>query len=87
MKTAKKDGSMNEFHGFLFSKLHLIGSKSEGPTYFLQQFDYSEIAITKQTHLWEQDPRLQEHLGSKITIDGKLVSGCLNYEKVRPYSP
>ncbi len=86
MKTVKKGGATNKFHGFLFSKLHSIGRKSEGPAYFLQQFDYSEIAINKQVPLWEQDPYLQGHLGSKITIDGKLVSGFLDYEEVRPYS-
>jgi len=39
---------MSEFHGFMFSKLHLIGSKSEGPRYLLQQFDYSEIHVAKK---------------------------------------
>ncbi len=78
---------MNEFHGFLFSKLHAIGSKSEGPTYFLQQFDYKEIEIEKKTHPWEQDPDLQKYLASKITIAGELVSGHLRYDKVKPYSP
>jgi hypothetical protein len=77
---------MGEYHGFLFSKLHLIGTKSEGPTYLLQQFDYSEIPIVKQAELWKEDPILQKHLGSKVNIGGKLASGWLFHESVTPYS-
>ena len=78
---------MSEFNGFLFSKLHLIGSKSEGPSYSLQQFDYSEIPIAKHAELWEQDPNLQKALGSKVTIGGKLSAGKLQYNSITPYSP
>jgi len=78
---------MSRFDGFLFSKLHLIGSKSEGPAYILQQFDYSEIAIVKKAPLWEKDPGLQKHLGSKITIEGSLLSGRLSYDNVSPRAP
>jgi hypothetical protein len=77
---------MNEFHGFMFSKLHLIGSKSEGPTYFLQQFDYGEIPVEKKAALWQEDPALQKHLASKVTIGGELTAGRIRYEKVLPYS-
>jgi len=78
---------MSEFHGFMFSKLHLIGSKSEGPSYSLQQFDYSEIPIAKQAELWEEDPNLQKELGKKVTVAGELSSGRLQYDKIIPYSP
>jgi hypothetical protein len=78
---------MSEFHGFLFSKLDLIGSRSEGPTYFLQQFDYSEIPIEKRAELWQEDPNLQEVLATKVTVIGNLSAGGLGYDSVRPYSP
>ncbi len=77
---------MTRFDGFLFSKLHLIGSRSEGPVYILQQFDYAEIPIAKKAPLWGNDPKLQEHLGSKITIEGRVLSGLLSYDAVIPYT-
>lgn len=77
---------MKEFQGFLFSKLHLIGSKSEGPSYFLQQFDYSEIPIVKKAELWLEDPGLQNSLGTKVSIIGELSAGRLHYDEIRPYS-
>ena len=79
-----KNGLSNEFRGFLFSKLQGFGTKSEGPIYFLQQSDLTELMIEKQTQLWQEDPHLQKYLGSKVKINGKLVSGCLKYEKVDP---
>ena len=76
---------MSEFHGFIFSKLHLIGSKSEGPNYFLQQFDYSELPLAKQAQLWEEDPVLQKALGTKVTVSGKIAGGKLRYDNITPY--
>lgn len=78
---------MSEFHGFLFSKLHSIGSRSEGPTYFLQQFDGKDLEIKKKAEAWEQDPALQKYLGSKITVNGTLVEGRLQYEQISEYKP
>ncbi len=78
---------MSQFHGFVFSKLYLIGSKSEGPSYFLQQFDYSEIPVVKHAELWKEDPILQKALGTKVTIDGELSAGRLHYDNIMPYSP
>lgn len=77
---------MNDYKGFLFSKLEAIGSKSEGPVYFIQQFDYLEIKIVKNANPWEQDPVLQKYLGSKVEINGHLESGCLKYDKIGPYT-
>jgi len=76
-----------KFDGFVFSKLRAIGSKSEGPAYYLQQWDYEEIAIAKKTHLWQEDPALQQYLGKKATIEGKLNHDVLDYEKIGDYLP
>jgi len=78
---------MTAFHGFVFSKLHLIGTRSEGPKYVLQQFDYSELAILKQTDLWQEDPKLQKELGKKVTLEGKLTEAGLIYDHFSPYVP
>lgn len=77
---------MSDYKGFLFSKLEAIGSKSEGPVYYIQQLDYIEIKILKKANPWEQDPALQKYLGSKVDISGQLESGGLKYEKIGPYT-
>ena len=76
---------MERFDGYLFSKLDNIWSKSEGPKYFLQQFDYKEIVVIKQVHLWEEDPNLHKFLGKKVTIEGKLSYSGIVYEKIIDY--
>jgi hypothetical protein len=77
---------MTEFHGFLFSKLHSIGTKSEGPLYILQLFDETEIVINKKATPWQQDLELQKFISTKVTITGECSSaGLLDYEGVSPF--
>jgi len=76
-----------EFDGYVFSKLHAIGTKSEGPAYFLQQWDYREIQIAKKAHLWEDDPALHQFLGKKATIEGSLDQNIIHYDKITGYQP
>jgi hypothetical protein len=82
---------MKELSGFLFSKLGRIGSRSEGPDYFLQQFDRSErpivekvIPIHKEVHLFEKDPVLEKYLAMEVTIRGRIVEGFLHYKEIHP---
>ena len=81
----KRDDKMERFDGYLFSKLHLIGSKSEGPTYFLQQFDYKEYKVIKHAQLWEEDPELHKFLARKVTIEGAMSYSGIVYEKIMDY--
>lgn len=78
---------MEIFDGYLFSKLDCIGSKSEGPKYFLQYFNYLEDVVEKQAHLWEEDPNLHQYLNKKVTIEGKLSSGGIMYDAISEYKP
>ncbi|KIX13928.1 BsuPI-related putative proteinase inhibitor [Dethiosulfatarculus sandiegensis] len=75
---------MAVFEGYLFSKLHLIGSKSEGVSYFLQLSDYEEVYVTKKAVLWQQDEVLHPYLNQKVSIKGELVQGALQYEEISP---
>jgi hypothetical protein len=70
------------FDGYLFAKLQLIGSKSEGPIYLLQGWDYSEIPVVKAAALWENDPKLHPFLGQKVTITGKFGFDGIHYQKI-----
>jgi hypothetical protein len=82
---------MSELSGYLFSKLGRIGSRSEGPDYFLQQFDRSMhpvvekvIPIHKKANLWEDDPVLRKYLAMEVDIHGRIVGGHLHYREVHP---
>lgn len=77
---------MKELEGFLFSKLGRIGSKSEGPDYYLQLFDSTEIPIVKKVHLWQEDPLLQKHLATKVILSGHFDGGFFHYEKIHAYA-
>ena len=83
----KGDDKMERFDGYMFSKLHLIGTKSEGPTYFLQQFDYKDYKVIKHAQLWEEDPELHKFLARKVTIEGSMTLNGIVYEKIVDYKP
>jgi hypothetical protein len=78
--------NLERYDGYLFSKLHLIGSKSEGPTYYLQKFDYKEFVVQKKVNLWENDPKLDEFLAKKVTIEGILNNNRIEYEALNDYT-
>jgi hypothetical protein len=73
---------MATFRGYLFSKLAAIGSKSEGPRYYLQQPDYTELVVQKKAELWEKDPTLHPHLDSKVVIEGELSAAGIVYSSI-----
>ena len=79
------DAARQKFDGFLFSKLQAIGTRSEGPAYFLQKFDEKEVPILKHTMMWQADPALQKYLGTKVTIEGELAGDVLTYTSGKPY--
>lgn len=78
---------MAKFDGYLFSKLHLIGSKSEGPIYILQRWDYSENPVIKKAMVFQEDPNLHKFLGKKVTIEGAFGQDGIRYEKISDLSP
>ncbi|MDD3592644.1 MAG: hypothetical protein PHO65_08385 [Sulfurovum sp.] len=76
---------MEKFDGYLFSKLDNIGSKSEGPKYFLQYFDGNESVVEKKVELFQEDPILHKFLNKKVTIIGKLSHDGIMYDKIMNY--
>ena len=66
---------MSLFKGFVYSKLHSMGTRSEGPAYFLEVYppeprDYR--IVYKDCFLWQDDPELHKFLAKKVKIDGDL---------------
>jgi hypothetical protein len=73
------------FSGYLGARLTGIGTKSEGPAYFLQMWDYAEVPIVKRVYPWENEAELHERLGTKVTISGDYDDEGIIYEKVGDY--
>jgi len=78
---------MQRFDGYLFAKLLLIGSYSEGPGYILQQWDYKELPVIKKVYPWEEDPELHKFLAKKVTIMGKMMEEGIEYKEITELKP
>ena len=68
--------------GFLFSKLINIGSRSEGPVYFLQEFNGSEVKIVKHAAPWQDDSQLRMNIATKVTIKGQSAGDGFAYTSI-----
>jgi hypothetical protein len=73
---------MKTFEGYLFTKISLIGSDSEGPAYFLQLRDYKELPVEKNNGLWEEDPALHRFIARNVKIQGEIVEGNIRYDSI-----
>jgi len=83
---------MDEIKGILSAKIARIGTKSEGPDYYISPLDdyanrWSEIIVRKKTHLWQEDPVLHKFLDKKVEILGEIIETkstiTVDYEFVR----
>lgn len=74
---------LEKLEGYLFAKLHAIGSKSEGPLYYLQLWNGKEVIVVKKVRPWENDPVLHGWLGKKVVIYGRPYSVEMG-ETIRP---
>jgi hypothetical protein len=70
--------------GMLSARTERVGTKSEGPEYYLRLKDGAEIHVVKNATLWEADPALQALIDRKVWIEGKLAGGQLYYTQVKP---
>ena len=65
---------MKEFDGYLYSRLHSMYSKNEGPDYYLQtREDKDYFLITeKMPEPWKINEMLEPYVRSKVDIKGEL---------------
>lgn len=84
---------MGEIRGVLFATIEGIGTRSEGPTYYIKPLDnykdrWSEILVRKKTHMWEKDPELHKFLDKKVLITGDIIETratiTVDYMKIEP---
>ena len=69
---------LKEYIGILISKKERIGTKSEGPEYYIEleepnDFGQTELAIRKEVHLWQEDPILHRYVGQKVQLEGEPI--------------
>ncbi|MBN1574039.1 MAG: hypothetical protein JW984_12655 [Deltaproteobacteria bacterium] len=70
--------------GFLFSRIERVGTKSEGPEYYLRTDGGEEIHLFKNATLWREDPVLQGYVNKRVSISGDLYEKELFYKEVKP---
>lgn len=63
--------------GKLISRVDAVGTRSEGPIYFLlptgEFKKWREIRVGKRTMRWMKDPILHDLVGEIITINGEII--------------
>lgn len=66
-----------EITGKLISRLSGLGTKSEGPEYFIVPTDkyekWGEILIWTNVMMWMKDPVLHELIGEEVTLQGEIT--------------
>lgn len=80
----KGESEAGTYVGFLFSQIDRVGTKSEGPEYYLRMDDGVEIHVFKKANLWQEDPALQELVNRRVSISGELTGKELFYTTVEP---
>jgi hypothetical protein len=82
-KKVERDPNMFVYwKGRLVSRTERVGTKSEGPEYYLVLEDGREVHIVKNANLWEDDPRLHKMLEGEVWVSGALVGGELIYSRI-----
>lgn len=75
-----------QFNGFLYEVLDAIGTEDEGPIYFLQQFNGTDLPILKKATKGREDDTLQTLIGKKVTIEGNMLGQSIEYKRIAPYT-
>jgi hypothetical protein len=81
---------MSIFTGYLYAILSAMGTRSEGPEYFIQISDSQEHAIAKKTTgglRFLEDHRLHSLIGQKVRIEGEFSHDGISYDQVVPLVP
>ena len=67
-----------EYKGKLIAKVAGVGTKSEGPEYYLEllepnEFGQKELGVGKDAHMWEKDEKLHPFVNKMVVILGEQV--------------
>jgi hypothetical protein len=69
---------LKTYIGTITSKKERVGTKSEGPEYYIEldepnDLGQSKLAIRKEVHLWQEDPLLHKYIGQKVKLNGEPI--------------
>ncbi|MDD3247606.1 MAG: hypothetical protein PHF18_12260 [Methanosarcina sp.] len=64
---------METFKGFVYVKQGRVGSKSEGPDYYLQTLNKEFLLKYADRNLWEPDYYLEFFCRKFVEVNGKIL--------------
>jgi hypothetical protein len=70
---AKKEMELPIYRGFIYQKHGRVGTKSEGPDYFLQSYYQDFLLAHKARKPWEADETLAQFCCKMVEIEGEIV--------------
>ncbi|WP_440955963.1 hypothetical protein ACSAZK_03125 [Methanosarcina sp. Mfa9] len=73
---------MGTFKGLVYVKHGRIGSKSEGPDYYLQTWDQEYLLKYADRNLWELDYYLEFFCRKFVDVDGKISKEIIGGKEV-----
>jgi serpin B len=82
---ASDDGARSDVHvfgGLLFVKHGRVGTRSEGPDYFLQTPRGEYGLVYGQRHPWEHDEALEKLSRKMVAVRGTLEAGTIRVERI-----
>jgi hypothetical protein len=71
----KKTKQLVSLEGFEYIKLGQVGSKSEGPIYYLQTLSTDYVLVYEERNLWEKDYYLEFYNHKMVEVSGELIKG------------
>ncbi|WP_157098321.1 hypothetical protein [Chlorobaculum limnaeum] len=73
---------MNSYKGLIFIKHGRVGTRSEGPDYFLQTKNGDYLLQFKDRHPWQPDYELEFFCRMMVEIEGALNDNMLKVERI-----
>ena len=61
------------YRGFLYPRHGRVGTRSEGPDYFLQSYYHDFLLAHKSRNPWEADETLAQYCSKMVEIEGEIV--------------
>jgi len=65
--------TLNSYKGLLYVKHGRVGSKSEGPDYYIQTFRADYLLQYKERFLWLPDYHLEFYCRRMVEVKGKII--------------
>jgi hypothetical protein len=71
------------FKGLVYVKHGRVGTRSEGPDYFLQTSKQDLVMVYRDRHLWEPDYQLEFYARRMVEVRGQVDGQTLKVESIQ----